>query len=70
MKNAIWYTALAIPPMIAIAAFSLESHYTYGTQDRGLARHRKKFRTIGRVAVVVSILEIAVTAIFLAQNPQ
>ncbi|WP_395609582.1 hypothetical protein [Pseudomonas sp. B22129] len=70
MKNVIWYTALAIPPMIAIAAFSLESRYTYGIQDRGLARHRKKLRTIGKVAVAVSVLAIAVTVIYLIKNPQ
>lgn len=70
MKNVIWYTTLALPPVIAIAAFSLESHYTYGIQDRGLARHRKKFRTIGRVAVAVSVLAIAITVIYLTRSPQ
>ncbi|OIN46011.1 hypothetical protein SAMN04515675_6101 [Pseudomonas costantinii] len=68
MKNVISCTILAMPPIIAIAAFSLESRYTYGIQDRGLAKHRKKLRMIGRVAVGVSVLVLAFMLISLLKH--
>lgn len=69
MKNAISYAILSAPPLIAIAAFSLESRYTYGIQDRGLARHRKKFRVIGRASIWVSLLVFVFMTISLIRNP-
>lgn len=63
LNNGIAWTILVALPLIAIAAFSLENRYTYGIQDRGLAKHRKKFRIIGRVATAASVLVFALMAI-------
>ncbi|PRB25176.1 hypothetical protein CQ041_17310 [Pseudomonas sp. MYb60] len=70
MENGIVWAVLAIPPIISIAAFYLVSRTTYGIQDRGIARYRKKLRMIGRVSAGFSTLGLLVCAIYLIMQNQ
>lgn len=70
MKSGVAWALLMAPPIVAATAFFLEARCTYGIQDRGIAKHRRKLRIVGWGATAISALVLVSEIVSLIEHHQ